>query len=121
MRNSLMKIFWVFIGIILFLVVLSVVLSAIFVPRYIVGYPPYRYGMMGYGWVAWPWMGLMMIIPAILLIFFVWWIVEIATGGNLHGEEGREKTALDILNERLASGSITKEEYEKLKDAITRK
>jgi len=121
MRNSLMKIFWVFIGIILFLVVLSVVLSAIFVPRYIIGYPPYGYGMMGYGWVAWPWMGLMMIIPAILLIFFVWWIVEIATGGSLHGEEGRERTALDILNERLASGSITKEEYEKLKDAITRK
>ncbi|MGC8644742.1 MAG: SHOCT domain-containing protein [Thermoplasmata archaeon] len=123
MRNNLMKIFWVFIGIIVFMVVLSVALSAVFVPRYASGYYYPGYGMMGYGWgIGWVWMSLMMIVPAILLIFFIVWIVEVATGHEWHSHaDVKEKTAMDILDERLASGSITSEEYEKIKEALVRK
>ncbi|MEM2615170.1 MAG: SHOCT domain-containing protein [Thermoplasmatales archaeon] len=122
MRN-VMKVFWVFVGLIVFLVVLSVVLSAAFVVRSAAG--PYygRYWMIGplWGYGGILWMSLMMIVPFVLLVLFVIWIVDIATGRNEGSSESKEKSAIDILDERLANGSITREEYEKIKEALNKK
>jgi uncharacterized membrane protein len=127
-----MRLFWVFIGIIVAVVIIAVALNAIFLPRSY-GYPPngtyYPYGMMGMGWgygSFWGFGAIMMIIPLALLIFFIIWLVE-ATRNNgryhddiaMQGQAG--KTAMDILNERYASGSITSEEYARMKDEMTKK
>ncbi|MEM4090589.1 MAG: SHOCT domain-containing protein [Thermoplasmatales archaeon] len=124
MKNSIMKVFWIFIGLIVFMVVLSIVLSAVFIPRY-AAYRYYGYyGMMGFGWGYGGifWMSLMMIVPVVLLIFFIIWILGIASGeGWPESEKLKEKSAMDILDERLASGSITKEEYDKIKEELNKK
>ncbi|MEM0128070.1 MAG: SHOCT domain-containing protein [Thermoplasmatales archaeon] len=124
MKNSIMKVFWIFIGLIVFMVVLSIVLSAVFIPRY-AAYRYYGYyGMMGFGWGYGGifWMSLMMIVPVVLLIFFIIWILGIASGEGWHeSEKLKEKSAMDILDERLASGSITKEEYDKIKEELNKK
>ncbi|MEM0129884.1 MAG: SHOCT domain-containing protein [Thermoplasmatales archaeon] len=121
--KNIMKVFWIFVGLIVFLVVLSVILSAAFVVRSAAG-PNYGwYWMMGPGWgySGILWMSLMMIVPFVLLVLFVIWIVDIASGRGKGHSEFKEKSAIDILDERLANGSITREEYEKIKDALNKK
>ncbi len=125
MRNHMYRFFWVFLGVIVFVVVAAVVLNAIFLPRYYpAGTSPYPYGMM-WGWGMgsfWGFGAIMMLIPLILLVFFVLWIVDIARGSREYdGYNDHAKTALEILNERYASGSITREEYNRMKEEITRK
>jgi putative membrane protein len=126
----MIRFFWIFIGVIVAVVVIAIALNAIFLQRPY-AYPPngtyYPYGMMGWGFGGfWGFGALMMIIPVALLIFFIIWLVEAATrNGRQHedipvqGQAG--KSALDILNERYANGSITSEEYARIKEEITKK
>ena len=120
-----MRFFWIFIGIIAAVVVLSVVLNAIFVRSYNpAGTYPY-YGMMGFWGGYGPFWGfgaLMMLIPLALLILFVLWIVEVTKGHNGHEHFVREgEDAMEILNRRYANGSITEEEYKRMKEEITKR
>ncbi|MGC8618620.1 MAG: SHOCT domain-containing protein, partial [Thermoplasmata archaeon] len=105
-------------------IVISAVINAIFIPRYPPGTYPYN-GMMGFGWGYGPFWGFgafMMIVPLFILILFVLWIVGIARNHNgTSYYDQHQEDAMDILDRRFASGSITQEEYNKIKEQITRK
>jgi putative membrane protein len=119
------RFFWIFLGVIAAVVVISVILNAIFLPKYYSpGSTSYPYGMM-YGWGFGPFWGLgmlMMLIPLVLLILFILWIVGVTRNHNGVDHFGQhDRNALDILNERYASGTISKEEYDRIKEEISRK
>lgn len=125
-----MRLFWIFIGVVAAAVATAVILNAALVPRYYTQGGTYTpYGMMGFGWGYagfWGFGAIMMIVPLILLIFFVFWIIEATrSNGRYYGATGQQdvsnKSALEIINERYASGSINSEEYAKMKEEITRK
>ena len=69
------------------------------------------YGMnwgMGFGWI----------IGCIILVVAIWIVVKVTNQNNNTKQPG-DKSALDILKERYASGEISKEEYEgKKKDIL---
>lgn len=68
----------------------------------------------GAGWLGW----LIMIIFWILVVagitLLIVWVVRSSEKSSI----GREKTALEILNERYARGRIEDEEYEKKKERL---
>ncbi len=70
----------------------------------------YGWGM-GFGW-------LFMIIFWILVILGVAFIVQLVMRGGKGGGQG--ETPLDIVKKRYAKGEITKEEFERLKDDLTK-
>ena len=77
------------------------------------------YGMMGSG--SWGWAALMMGIPAVILI-----VVLLAALGGL-GEPARypeyvpaPENPLQILERRYARGEVTREDYLKIRDDLTR-
>lgn len=67
----------------------------------------FGWGMSGGGWIF-------MVVVLALLVAGVIWLVRGASG---HREEG-EGTARKILDERLASGDISAEEYEARRRAL---
>lgn len=61
----------------------------------------------GHGWgMVWFWL-----LGLIFLILFVWFIIRIIGTGGPQAGTG-QRSALDILKERYASGEIDKKEYE---------
>jgi putative membrane protein len=54
------------------------------------------------------------------LIWFIFLFWVFALPYRIPGQRNRTKTALDILNERLAKSEITNEEYLAMKKLITR-
>ena len=70
----------------------------------------YGWGM-GVGWF-------LMILFWALLILGIVYLVKMIAGGSK--KEGKEETAIDILKIRYAKGEISKEEFEKIKDDLTR-
>jgi len=63
----------------------------------------------GFMWLFW-----------ILLIAVVVWIVKGAVGSGLPGNGPREKTPLEILEERFARGEIDQEEFEQKRKLLGR-
>jgi putative membrane protein len=59
-----------------------------------------------------------MIIFWVLLILGIAYLVKMIAGSSK--KEGNQETAIDILKMRYAKGEISKEEFEKIKDDLTR-
>jgi putative membrane protein len=82
----------------------------------------WNYGMHGAGW-GWG-MGLLMVIVTIAfwvaIAWFVRWLLQDRPRRDREGP-GTGSDALRILDERLARGEITTEEYERLRAALTDK
>jgi len=60
-----------------------------------------------YGWII-------QLIILSLFFLIIWWVLR---GTNNYGYKSND-SAIEILNKRLASGEITKEEYNKIKKEI---
>ena len=72
----------------------------------------YGWGMgFGIGWFT-------MIIFWALLILGIFYFVKIIAGSPKKGDRG--ETAIDILKKRYAKGEISKEEFDKIKDDLTK-
>ncbi len=70
------------------------------------------YGMFGgFGMIFW-------VIILVVLVLFIVKIFEKEFGATVNYPEKTSGDAMRILNERLASGEITIEEYRQLKDAL---
>jgi putative membrane protein len=74
----------------------------------------YGYGMHGFGMG----MGLGWIIGLILLVVIIGLIFKVINQNSNVGSQPRDKSALDILEERYARGEINKEEFEQKKRDI---
>ena len=66
--------------------------------------------MHGPGWgMGWGWL-----LGLIILILFIWLIIRVVDPGG-RPVSPREKSAMDILNERYARGEIDKKEFDEKK------
>ncbi len=72
----------------------------------------YYNGGWGLGIFGWFFMIVMMVLP----VLFVVWVIYELTGSH----RGKEKSAIEILDERYAKGEISKEEYESKKKEISK-
>ena len=72
----------------------------------------YGWGMaFGLGWFA-------TIVFWALLILGIVYLVKMIAGSPKRGD--KEETAIDILKKRYAKGDISKEEFDKIKDDLTK-
>jgi len=78
----------------------------------------YGYDMMGGGWF-WLMFILWIIGVFIVIALVVWFIVKFVKSNSVKSQFDNDKS-LTILNERLAKGEITMEEYTKLKNIIAK-
>lgn len=62
--------------------------------------------------------GVFMIIFWILVFLAVVYLIKSIAGGTK--KEEKEESALDILKKRYAKGEINKEEFERMKDDLTK-
>lgn len=61
----------------------------------------------GHGWgMGWGWL-----LGLIILILLIWLVMRVVGPGRRPADSG-ERSAIDILKERYASGEIDKKEYE---------
>lgn len=70
----------------------------------------YGWGM-GFGWI-------MVIAFWALIILGIVLLIKLILRGGRH--DGAEESALDILRKRYARGEISREEFQKIKDDITK-
>ena len=72
----------------------------------------YSWGMgFGFGAIA-------MIIFWALLILGIVYLIKMVAGSSK--KQGKKKPAIDILKMRYAKGEVSKEEFEKIKDDLTK-
>lgn len=62
------------------------------------------------------WYGLRMVIPLIIIVIFIFYIIKVTKNGEEH--KNHRNKSLEILNERLASGDISEEEYKRKRELI---
>ena len=73
----------------------------------------YGWGLgFGFGWIFLPFLFLL------LLILGIVYLIKLIGGSARRGE--KEETALDILKKRYAKGEIGREEFEKIKEDLTK-
>lgn len=66
---------------------------------------------MGFGWVF-------MMVLWVLVILGIIYVIKVIAGGT--GKEKGEETPVDILKKRYAKGEIGKEEYDRMKNDLTK-
>jgi putative membrane protein len=72
----------------------------------------YGWGMVfGLGWLA---MIIFLVLPVLGIIF----LVKLIAGSPKKGD--KEETAIDILKKRYAKGEISKEEFDRIKNDLTK-
>lgn len=71
--------------------------------------------MHGYGMDGFFGFGLFGLIIVIAMFLILIWALR---GNNRNNSQATENRALDILNERLAKGEISEEEYERLREKM---
>ncbi len=77
-----------------------------------------HWGNYGWGWgMGFGFGWLFMIIFWVFVVLCIVYFVRMIAGG---GKREDKETAMDILKKRYAKGEITKEEFEKMKDDLTR-
>lgn len=77
-----------------------------------------HWGDYGWGWgmgFGWAFMVLFWIIVIAVIVF----IVKAVTGGEKSRRE--EESAVDILKKRYAKGEISKEDFDRMRDDLTKK
>jgi len=75
-------------------------------------------GISRWGTGGWIWMGLMMLVGAVLMIAVVYLILKGSSSlgsGAAHAAHWHGETPLEIARRRYASGEITAEEFERIK------
>jgi uncharacterized membrane protein len=90
--------------------------------------PQYGPGMMGYGMMGGAWGGLLMLFFSVLVIagitLLVIWAVRAASGhggggaGSMPPPSAGHDEAVAIARKRLASGEITREQYDEIVAAL---
>lgn len=76
-------------------------------------------GMMWWG-MGWFWTIIMIVFWIALIVGLIFLIRWLASSAGPLGRAKGEGTALDILKKRYARGEISKEDFEKIKDDLTR-
>lgn len=76
-------------------------------------------GMMdGWLWLVIFWIVVIAVVIGII-VFLIVMVTRNSHGKNLNGQSGQDRS-LQLLNERLAKGEITLEEYNSIKEALTK-
>ena len=74
------------------------------------------------GWSGWAWWPLMMLVPILfwggVIALVVWGISRAVRGGG--GEASRQKSPMELADERYARGEITREQWEQLRKDLGR-
>lgn len=73
--------------------------------------------MNGWGWGAWLMMGLFMVLFWGTVVAFVLWLVR---SSALHSHPQAGVSALDVARERYARGEISHEEFERIRENLSR-
>jgi len=74
------------------------------------------YGMMGLGHHGLVWPILMALFWILVVLCIIWFVRSTA----LSRKDGAEDSAIDIVKKRYAKGEITREEFEKIRDDLTK-
>ena len=73
----------------------------------------------GWGWAWWP---LMMLVPILfwggVIALVVWGVSRAVRGGG--GEASKQKSPMELADERYARGEITREQWEQLRKDLGR-
>ena len=76
----------------------------------------HRFGEHGWGMgfgMAWWW-----IIGLIVIVIIIWLVMKAVTQNKHSNHSNKNKSALDILEERYARGEIDREEFEERKKGL---
>ena len=108
------KLIWLLVGLVAVAVTVSVAFALVFGSGY-TSYGPY--GMMDFAGGMFILMPLMAIIGTVLLIIFLYYLMEIMRPENVR-ENDYGTSSIEILRRRYARGEITQEEFEKMKKEL---
>lgn len=72
----------------------------------------YDWGMWGFGWIA------MLLFWVVVLGGFVWLVLALSREGDRSAPRGTQRTAVQMLEERLARLEIDVQDFEERKAAI---
>jgi len=103
---------WLIIGLFIVVAAVAIILALIFPYK---GY--YGYGMMGLGYGMMGFGILFMLIPLIFFILIFYFIIKIVSDES-SSKIQYKSDAMEILNQRYASGQITEEQYNRIKEKI---
>ncbi|WP_297027489.1 SHOCT domain-containing protein [Thermoplasma sp.] len=117
MEKRIENLIWVLVGLVAVVAAVAIITSILFGGRYYNGYyGPYRMmgGFYGMGII----MPIMGVISVILVLIFIYFILEAIRGPVQYEHTESVSRAEEIAKERLARGEITEEEYRRIIENI---